>query len=106
VEVIFDENIRVVDLAILEENPAAQRIFGESFLERRSGRPIRNMTITVRVWGEVVRSGNNVRLTRYSDIWKKWFDFHLTKVGGNDSNKVASIFQDITRTKEAEEALA
>jgi PAS domain S-box-containing protein len=106
VEVIFDENNRVVDLAILEENPAAQRIFGESFV----GKTIREThpeydPSRFQVWGEVVRSGNNVRLTRYSDIWKKWFDFHLTKLGGNDSNKVASIFQDITERKEAEEAL-
>ena len=106
VEVIFDENNNVADLAILEENPAAQRIFGESF----AGKTIMEThpeydPSRFQVWGEVVRSGNNVRLTRYSDIWKKWFDVHLAKVGGNDSNKVASVFQDITERKNAEEAL-
>jgi len=106
VEVIFDENDSVADLAILEENPAAQRIFGESFVGKtiRESHPEYDPS-RFQVWGEVVRSGNNVRLTRYSDIWKKWFDFHLTKVGGQHSNKVASIFQDITDRKQAEEAL-
>lgn len=106
VEVIFDENDKVADLAVLEENPAAQRIFGESFVGKtiREAHPEYDPS-RFQVWGEVVRSGNNVRLTRYSDIWKKWFDFHLTKVGGKDSNKVASIFQDITERKQAEEQL-
>ncbi len=106
VDVIFDKDGKVADLAILEENPAAQRIFGESFV----GRTIRQThpeydPARFQVWGEVVKTGNNVRLSRYSDIWKKWFDMHLTKVGGDNSNKVASIFQDITERKHAEEAL-
>lgn len=106
VEVIFDENNKAVDLAILEENPAAQRIFGESF----SGKTIKQThpeydASRFQVWGEVVRTGEGTRLTRYSDIWKKWFDFHLTKVGGENSNQVAAVFQDITERKEAEEAL-
>ena len=106
VEVIFDENDKAVDLRILEENPAAQKIFGESFF----GKTIKQThpeydESRFQVWGEVVRSGKRTRLTRYSDIWKKWFDFHLTKVGGENSNQVAAIFQDISERKEAEEAL-
>ena len=106
VEVIFDENNNVTDLAILEENPAAQRIFGESFV----GKTIMQThpeydPARFQVWGEVVRTGNNVRLSRYSDIWKKWFEFHLAKVGGANSNKVASIFLDISERKQAEDAL-
>ena len=108
VEVIFDQDDRnkVVDLAILEENPSAERIFGESF----AGKTIRQThpeydPSRMQVWGEVVRTGQRMRLTRYSDIWKKWFDFHLTKVGDENSNRVASIFQDITERKRAEEEL-
>ena len=106
VEVIFDENNKAVDLKILEENPAAQKIFGESFL----GKTIKQThpeydASRFQVWGEVVRTGESVRLTRYSDIWKKWFDFHLTKVGGGNNNHIAAVFQDITERKEAEEVL-
>ena len=106
VEVIFDENDKAVDLKILEENPAAQKIFGESFL----GKTIKQThpeydESRFQVWGEVVRSGKRTRLTRYSDIWKKWFDFHLTKVGGENSNQVVAVFQDVSERKEAEEAL-
>jgi len=106
VEVLFDEHNNVADLAILEENPAAQKIFGESFVGKtiRESHPEYDPS-RFQVWGEVVRTGNNIRLTRYSEIWKKWFDFNLTKVGGKDSNQVASIFQDITERKNAEEAL-
>src|SRR6185369_16301368 len=106
VEVIFDENNKAVDLKILEENPAAQKIFGESFL----GKTIKQThpeydASRFQVWGEVVRTGERTRLTRYSDIWKKWFDFHLTKVGGENCNQVVAVFQDVSERKEAEEAL-
>ncbi len=105
VEVIFDENDKAVDLKILEENPAAQKIFGESFLDKtvRQAHPEYDEA-RFQVWGEVVRSGKRTRLTRYSDIWKKWFDFHLTKVDG-ENNQVVAIFQDVSERKEAEEAL-
>jgi len=108
VEVIFDKGDpdKVVDLAILEENPAAQKIFGESL----AGKTIRQAhpefdESRMQVWGEVVRTGERVRLTRYSEIFKKWFEFHLTKTGCKNSNHVASVFQDITKRKNAEEAL-
>ncbi|HEV8508360.1 MAG TPA: PAS domain S-box protein [Chitinophagaceae bacterium] len=108
VEVIFDknDNSRVVDLAILEENPAAQKIFGESL----AGRTIKEAhpeydESRMQAWGEVVRTGKRVRLTRYSDIFKKWFEFSLTKVRYKDSNQVASVFLDITERKKAEESL-
>ena len=108
VEVIFDKNDsnKVADLAILEENPAAQRIFGESLVGKTiMGAHPEYDPSRFQVWGEVVRSGNNMRMTRYSDIWQKWFEAHLSKVGGENSNKVASVFQDITERKRAEEAL-
>jgi PAS domain S-box-containing protein len=108
VEVIFDkdDHNRVIDLAILEENPSAQRIFEESLVGKtiRQAHPEYDPS-RMQVWGEVVRTGQRVRLTRYSDIWKKWFEFHLTKVGGENSNMVASIFQDISERMNAEEAL-
>ena len=90
------KTIRLLDLKILEENPAAQKIFGESFWKNDKTDPPGVRRGKIQVWGEVVRSGQRTRLTRYSDIWKKWFDFHLTKVGGENSNQVAAIFQDIS----------
>lgn len=108
VEVVFDkeDNNKVIDLAILEENPAAQKIFGESLLGKtvKKTHPEYDES-RMQTWGEVVRTGERVRLTRYSDIWKKWIEFHLTRVGGENSNIVASIFQDITERKRAEEVL-
>jgi PAS domain-containing protein len=98
VEVIFDDKGNVVDLAVLEENPAARVLFEESLV----GKTIRQVhpeydPARLQVWGTVAKTGENQRLTRYSDIWKKWFDFHLTRVGGKDSRQVVSIFRDISQ---------
>ena len=103
-EVIFDKNKKAVDIAILEENPAARKILGGSFI----GKTIMDLKpdyeeLRLNIWGEVAQSGESRRITLYSDIWKKWFDFHLTKVSDESNNKVALIFQDITDRKSAEE---
>jgi len=103
-EVIFDENKKAVDIAILEENPAARKILGGSFI----GKTIMDLKpdyeeFRLNIWSEVAQSGQGKRITLYSDIWKKWFDFHLTKVCDESNNKVALIFQDITDRKSAEE---
>src|SRR5688572_9389256 len=103
-EVIFDENKKAVDIAILEENPAARKILGGSFI----GKTIMDLKpdyeeLRLNIWSEVAQSGESRRITLYSDIWKKWFDFHLTKVCVESNNKVALIFQDITDRKSAEE---
>jgi|GEM_PF-1914195 len=103
-EVIFDKNKKAVDIAILEENPAARKILGGSFI----GKTITDLKpdyeeLRLNLWSEVAQSGESRRITLYSDIWKKWFDFHLTKVSDESNNKVALIFQDITDRKSAEE---
>src|SRR4029078_2477624 len=60
VEVIFDkdDHNRVIDLAILEENPSAQRIFEESLVGKtiRQAHPEYDPS-RMQVWGEVVRTG-------------------------------------------------
>ena len=105
-EVIFDEKKEAVDVIILEENPAARKILGGSFVGKtmKDVQPDK-IDLRLQIWGEVAQTGENRRITVYTDIWEKWFDCHLTKVGDENSHKVALIFQDITDRKLAEEAL-
>lgn len=105
-EVIFDKNNKPIDIEILEENPAARKILGGSFVGKR----LKSLNPDypeerLQLWTEVVRTGENRRITIHSEIWNKWFEYNLTKLGDKNSNKVALVFQDITERKSVEEAL-
>ena len=104
-EVIFDENNKPIDIKILEENPAARRILGGSFVGKRLKDLNPNYEQErLEAFAAVALSGESLEMTVYSTIWKKWFEYHLTKVK-DEKNKVALAFRDISERKCAEEAL-
>ncbi|GAA4728550.1 hypothetical protein GCM10023229_01920 [Flavisolibacter ginsenosidimutans] len=105
-EVIFDEAGRPVDILYLEENPAAVRIIGQSFV----GKTLKQINTGYEkkwfeTWGSVVLTGESKRMEQYSKPDQKWFDFYITKIGDKDSRQVAVIFQDVTEQKNAAKAL-
>lgn len=99
-EVIFDENEQAVDIRYLEENPAAFRMTGKRFV----GKTLKEINPAYepywyQIWGEVARTGESWRMEQYSDVDKKWFDYHISKVGSSESRQVTVVFQDITERK-------
>jgi len=105
-EVIFDENNNPIDILYLEENPAAIRMIGQSFVGRR----LREISpgyeaYWYEIFGDVAFNGTSKRMEQYSGPDKKWFSFYVTKVGGSESRQIAVVFDDITERKQYEEAL-
>lgn len=105
-EVIFDKNNKPIDIIILEENPAACRILGGSFVGKR----LKDLNPDyeeerLQAFSAVALLGESREMTVYSTIWKKWLEYHLTKLGDKNSNKVALVFRDITERRKTEEAL-
>jgi PAS domain S-box-containing protein len=105
-EVIFDDNNRAIDILFHQANPAALRIAGRNFIGQRM-REIdpRYEEYWFEVYGRVARTGESVRAEHYAEPHGRWFEFHLSKVGGLESRLVASVFQDVTERKRAEQAL-
>ncbi|NJL66593.1 MAG: hypothetical protein HC894_06875 [Microcoleus sp. SM1_3_4] len=54
------------------------------------------------IYGQVALTGESVRAERYAQPHGQWFDFYAFKVGGQESRRVASVFQDITDRKRRE----
>lgn len=105
-EVIFDEADTVVDILFLEENPAAIRLMGQSFV----GRTLKQInpgyeSHWFELGGRVARTSKSERIELYAGPDNKWFNSYITKVEDENSRQIAIVFQDVTERKKAEEAL-
>ncbi len=104
IEMLFDEEGGPVDYRFLEVNPAFEQQTG---LGRAVGRTIREMVPDhdrrwFEVYGRVALTGEPVRFEDEATAMGRWFDVHASRVGGHGSRKVALLFNDITRRKQAE----
>lgn len=105
-EVIFDEGGKAVDLLFLEANPAAVRLAGRDFTGRRMRElDPRYEEHWYEACGRVVLTGEPYRAEHYAEPHGRWFNYQLTRVGPPESRRIASIFQDVTDRRHAEQAL-
>ena len=108
IEVMFDGKGKAVDYIFLEMNPAHEAMSG--MLREAAGKRIRELMPNIeeseieRI-GKVVLTGEPVRFEQYVSASNRWFDVHLSRMGGIGSQKVASIFNNITERKLAEEKI-
>jgi PAS domain S-box-containing protein len=97
-EMIFDEAGVPVDYAFLEMNAMFERHTG---LAGATGKTVRELVPDLdRFWfdtyGKVALTGEAVRFENEATAMGRWFDVYATRIGGNDSRKVALLFSDIT----------
>lgn len=107
IEVLFDAEGLPVDYRFLEVNPAFAALTG---LHDAKGKRIRelvpdNEAHWYETYGKVALTGESVRFVNEVKALNRWYDVSAYKVGGQDSRKVAILFNDITKRKQAEEAL-
>ena len=106
-EVLFDEDNRVLDVLYVEENPAAVRLTGHSFIGRR----LREISpdyeqYWYEIFGRVARTGKAERLERYARPDGIWYDFFVFQTPHLGSHQVAVLFQDVTVRKERERQIS
>jgi PAS domain S-box-containing protein len=105
-EVLFDDNGDAVDIRFVEANPAAVRLAGRDFNGQRMREVDPNYeSFWYAAYGRVALTGEPMRAEHYAAPHGRWFDFRLSRVGPAESRLVASVFQDITEAKAAEQAL-
>ena len=106
-EVIFDAEGRACDHLILEVNPAFEKLTG---LKNPAGqRASAFVPEFQREWsvhfGRVAQTGIAERLELASPALERWFDVFVSRVGGENSRKVAVVFTNTTVRRAAQEAL-
>lgn len=107
IEMLYDERGRAVDYRILETNPAFGRMTG--FADAAGKTSLELNPDAEPYWfeilGRVARTGEDTRFESYAEALDRWFDVYASRVGGEDSRRVAIVFANTTERKRAEEAL-
>src|SRR5215208_456447 len=107
IEMLYDGQGRAVDYRILETNPAFGRMTG--FADAAGKTSLELNPDAEPYWfetlGRVVETGEDVRFENYAEALDQWFDVYASRVGGEDSRRIAIVFANITERKRAEEAL-
>ncbi|HUQ87482.1 MAG TPA: GAF domain-containing protein [Vicinamibacterales bacterium] len=108
VEVLF-EGDKAIDYLILENNAAHEKMSGmpPTFVGKRVREvmPTIEESMVERV-GRVALTGEPVRFEEYIGALGRWFDIHLSRVGGEGSRTVASLATNITERKRREQHAA
>jgi signal transduction histidine kinase/CheY-like chemotaxis protein len=107
VEVMFGDDGNPVDARYLQVNPAFARQTGLTDVE---GQTLRMLVPCIETswfdaYGAVARTGQPVRLERYSTAMQRWFDIYAFRLGTPEMSQVAVLFSDITERKRSESAL-
>jgi PAS domain S-box-containing protein len=107
IEMLYDERGRAVDYRILETNPAFERMTG--FADAAGKTSLELNPDAEPHWfetlGRVAQTGEDVRFENYAEALDRWFDVYASRVGSDDSRRVAIVFANTTKRKRAEEAL-
>ena len=107
IEVLFDANNHPIDYCFLEINPVFEAQTG---LHNVQGKLMREHApkhepYWLEIYGKVALTGNSIRFVYEKNALNRWYDVSAYRVGGQDSRKVAILFNDITAVKKAEVAL-
>jgi PAS domain S-box-containing protein len=107
VEMIYDERGCPIDYVCLEANPSFVKQTG---IEGLVGRRISDISPNIdpevlKIYGEVIRTGEPVRFVNESKALDRWFDINAFQVGGRDSLRVAVVFNNVSERVRAAEAL-
>ena len=107
IEVLFDESDKPIDYRFLELNPSFVKQTG---IQNALGKRIREIAplheeYWFEIYGKIALTGEPARFEHFAAQLHRWFDVYAFRVGTPREGKVAVLFRDITKRKEAEALL-
>lgn len=107
IEVLYDADGKPFDHRILQANPAFQKQTG---LENSEGKTASELMPGVEqdwndLYAQVIETGESMRVEYRSEVFDRWFDVLLSRIGDAATHRVAVVFTDITDRKQSEAAL-
>jgi PAS domain S-box-containing protein len=105
-EMLFDQG-KAVDYRFLEINPVFEAQTGlKDAVGKRALELVPQLEPHwIDIYGKVALTGESVRFEQGSEVMGRYFDVYAVRVGGEESRKVALVFNDITQRKQIEENL-
>jgi PAS domain S-box-containing protein len=106
-EMIYDETGKVADYRFLEVNPVFERQTGIENPVGKLGSEIAPNTESywLEAYDAVIKTGKPQRIENYNQSTERWYSAYASRVGGEGSRQVCTVFNDITDRKRAEEQL-
>jgi PAS domain S-box-containing protein len=107
VEVLFDDADNAVDYRFLEVNRVFEKQTG---ISNAVGRRMREIAPAheehwFQIYGQIALTGESRRFENPAHALGRFYDVYAFRLGRPDERHVASLFNDITKRKQAEEAL-
>ena len=107
IEMMFDADGRPSDYRFLQINPAFEAQTG---LQNAQGRRMRELAPDheahwFEIFGNVALTGQSVRVVNEAKALGRWFDVSAYRVGGPENRTVAILLNDVTKSKQAEDAV-
>jgi PAS domain S-box-containing protein len=108
IRMLFDPAGEPVDGVFVKANPSFEQQSGVADVIGKHLRalPGGDEEHWVRVFGNVARSGQSIRMSDRSKPKGRWFDIHAFRIGGPGQALVGVRFSDITHRRRTEERLA
>lgn len=106
VDIIFDEDKKPLDFTFAQANPSFWRLSGlpESIIGKPASETIPGLEgFWLETYSSVAMKGKSVRFENYANELSRWFDVYASRVGGEESNRVAVVFNNITARKTVEQ---
>ena len=107
VDIQFDTDNVPIDYIFREVNNVFEKQTGlKNVISKSAKTAIPNLEDSwIKRYGNVALTGKAVRFTENSNAMGRWFEVFATRLGGSSSHRVAILFTDITKRKNAEIAL-
>jgi len=107
IQVIFDDRQKPVDYRFLEINPSFEKQTG---LRDALGRTMRELApqheaYWFEIYGHIASTGEPRRFQNRAEQLGRTYDVYAFRLGAPEKRQVAILFNDITRSKEAEEQI-
>jgi PAS domain S-box-containing protein len=106
-DMIFDDEGSPIDYRFVEYNTAFERHTG---LTGAVGKRVREFLPDqdrhwFEIYGNVSITGEPIRVTRYGEALHRWIEVYAFRIGEPEQRRVAALFSDVTKSRQAEEEL-
>lgn len=104
VDVLFDEDNNAVDYLFHQVNATFEDEAGlKDVVGRRASEVLKeHAAYWVEIFGNVLKTGEPVRLSANRTVTGRWYETNIFRIGGKGSRRIAFLFTDITPRKEEE----
>ena len=105
IEVLFDKQHKAIDFKVLEVNAAHEAMTGQGrdIVGKRGREFIGNLEQSMMErMGQVALTGQPIRFEEFVSGLGRWFDIYFARDGGSGSDRVITVYNNITERKQRE----